>query len=368
MIYNFSAGPAVLPKQVLQQAADEMLDWHGSGMSVMEMSHRGSEFTSIINTARDDLRTLLNVPENYRILFMQGGALAENALIPMNLAARRTGGDLSKATVDYINTGSWSTKSIKEAQRYCKVNVAASSEAQKFTEVPPRDSWRLSKDAGYVHLCTNETIGGVEYQFVPDVAAETGGAPLVADMSSHILSRVIDVSRFGVIYGGAQKNIGPAGLTIVIVREDLLGHAAACCPTAFNWKIVADNDSMYNTPPTYAIYIAGLVFKWIKAQGGVAALEQRNVEKAKLLYDYLDSSDFYVTHIAVSSRSRMNIPFFLRDEANNAAFLAGAAEAGLLQLKGHKSVGGMRASIYNAMPLEGVQALIAYMKAFASNH
>jgi phosphoserine aminotransferase len=372
MIYNFSAGPAVLPKQVLQQAADDMLDWHGSGMSVMEMSHRGKEFSAIINAARDDLRELLNVPANYQILFMQGGALAENALIPMNLAARRTGGDLAAATVDYINTGSWSTKSIKEAQRYCKVNVAASSEPQQFSDVPARNTWRLSPDAAYVHLCTNETIDGVEYGvehgLVPDVAAETNGAPLVADMSSHILSRVIDVGKYGVIYGGAQKNIGPAGLTIVIVRDDLLGHAAACCPTAFNWKIVADNESMYNTPPTYAIYIAGLVFQWIKAQGGVAALEQRNIEKAALLYDYLDRSDFYDTRIAAACRSRMNVPFFLRDEKRNAAFVAGADQAGLLQLKGHKSVGGMRASIYNAMPLKGVQALIAYMDAFASAH
>jgi phosphoserine aminotransferase len=368
MIYNFSAGPAVLPKQVLQQAAEEMLDWHGSGMSVMEMSHRGKEFGEIINAARDDLRELLNIPANYQILFMQGGALAENALIPMNLAGRRTGGDLASATVDYVNTGSWSTKSIKEAKRYCKVNVAASSEQNAFSDVPPRNTWRLSADAGYVHLCTNETIDGVEYDFVPDVAAETNGAPLVADMSSHILSRTVDVGKYGVIYAGAQKNIGPAGLTIVIVRDDLLGHAAACCPSAFNWKIVAENESMYNTPPTYGIYIAGLVFKWLKAQGGVAAMEQRNIAKATLLYDYLDSTDFYVTRIAAAARSRMNVPFYLHDETLNAAFLAGAAQAGLLQLKGHKSVGGMRASIYNAMPLEGVQALVAYMKAFASSH
>ncbi|HEY4316943.1 MAG TPA: 3-phosphoserine/phosphohydroxythreonine transaminase [Herbaspirillum sp.] len=366
MIYNFSAGPAVLPKQVLQQAADEMLDWHGSSMSVMEMSHRGKEFGEIINAARDDLRELLNIPANYQILFMQGGALAENALVPMNLAARRTGGDLASATVDYVNTGSWSAKSIKEARRYCKVNVAASSEQQAFSDVPPRDAWRLSPDAGYVHLCTNETIDGVEYGFVPDVAAETNGAPLVADMSSHILSRVIDVAKYGVIYAGAQKNIGPAGLTIVIVRDDLLGHAAPCCPSAFNWKTVAENESMYNTPPTYGIYIAGLVFKWLKAQGGVAALEQANIAKAALLYDYLDSTDFYVTRIAAAARSRMNVPFYLHDESLNAAFLAGAAQAGLLQLRGHKSVGGMRASIYNAMPIEGVQALVAYMKAFAS--
>jgi phosphoserine aminotransferase len=366
-IYNFSAGPAVLPKEVLQQAAAEMLDWHGSGMSVMEMSHRGPEFTSIIEAAQKDLRELLAVPDNYKILFLQGGAIAENAIIPMNLAARKTHG-VQAGVADYINTGSWSSKSIKEAKKYCQVNVAASSEAEKFNAIPARESWQLSQDAAYVHICSNETIDGVEYHFAPEVAAQTDGAPLVADMSSHILSRVIDVSKYGAIYGGAQKNIGPAGLTIVIVREDLLGHALACCPSAFNWKIVADNDSMYNTPPTYAIYIAGLVFQWLKRQGGVAAMEQRNIAKAKLLYDYLDSSDFYDNRIAKDCRSRMNVPFFLRDESLNADFLAQAKECGLLQLKGHKSVGGMRASIYNAMPIEGIQALVEFMKEFAAQH
>lgn len=368
MIYNFSAGPAVLPKEVLQQAAAEMCDWHGSGMSVMEMSHRGKEFSSIINAARDDLRALLAVPENYRILFMQGGGLAENSLVPLNLAGRLTGGDLSSATADYVVTGSWSTKSVKEAQRYCKVNVAATSAPQHFAAIPARDTWQLSKAPAYVHVCTNETIDGVEFQSAPEVAADTDGAPIVADMSSHILSREIDVSRYGVIYGGAQKNIGPAGLTLVIVREDLLGNAAPVCPTVFNWDTVAQNESMYNTPPTYGIYIAGLVFQWIKRQGGVAALEQRNIQKAALLYDYLDSTDFYTTRIAAACRSRMNVPFFLRDETLNEAFLAGANQAGLLQLKGHKSVGGMRASIYNAMPLEGVQALVDYLKTFEKKH
>lgn len=363
-IYNFSAGPAVLPKEVLQQAAAEMLDWHGSGMSVMEMSHRGKEFMSIIEAAERDLRELLAVPDNYRILFMQGGAIAENAIIPMNLLGRKP----QPATADYINSGSWSVKSIKEAKKYCNVNVAASSEAIHFSEIPPRDTWRLSENAAYVHICSNETIDGAEYQFAPEVAADTNGAPLVADMSSNILSRVIDVSKYGVIYGGAQKNIGPAGLTIVIVREDLIGHALPFCPSAFDWKLVADNHSMYNTPSTYAIYIAGLVFQWLKRQGGVAAIEQRNIVKAKLLYDTLDASDFYSNKIAHDCRSRMNIPFALRDTALNDAFLAGAKDAGLLQLKGHKSVGGMRASIYNAMPLEGVQALIAYMKQFESQH
>ncbi|HJV52725.1 MAG TPA: 3-phosphoserine/phosphohydroxythreonine transaminase [Noviherbaspirillum sp.] len=363
-VYNFSAGPAVLPQEVLRQAADEMLDWHGSGMSVMEMSHRGKEFISIYEAAERDFRELLGVPVNYRILFMQGGAIAENAIIPMNLVGRKP----QPAVVDFINTGSWSTKSIKEAKKYCTVNVAASSEDRKFSAIPPRESWKLTKDAAYVHVCTNETIDGVEYHFVPDVAAETNNAPLVADMSSHILSRAVDVSKYGVIYGGAQKNIGPAGLTFVIVRDDLLGHALPICPSAFDWKLVADNQSMYNTPPTYAIYIAGLVFQWLKRQGGVAATEQRNIAKAALLYDFLDSTDFYSNKIAKDCRSRMNVPFFLKDESLNDTFLAGAKERGLLQLKGHKSVGGMRASIYNAMPIEGVQALVDYLKEFEKKY
>jgi len=363
-IYNFSAGPAVLPQEVLQQAADEMLDWHGCGMSVMEMSHRGPEFMSIIAAAQSDLRELLAVPDNYKILFLQGGGLGENAIVPMNLVGRKP----QPATVDFIHTGSWTAKSIKEARKYAGVNIAASGEASGFKTVPPRDTWKLSRDAAYVHICTNETIDGIEYHFAPEVGADTGDAPIVADMSSHILSRVIDVSKYGVIFGGAQKNIGPAGLTLVIVREDLLGHALPICPSAFDWTVVAQHDSMYNTPPTYAIYIAGLVFKWLKQQGGVAAMERRNIEKATLLYDYLDSSDFYSNRIARDCRSRMNVPFFLRDESLNAAFLAGAKESGLLQLKGHKSVGGMRASIYNAMPIEGVQALLAYLKDFEKKH
>ena len=363
-IFNFSAGPAVLPKEVLQQAAAEMLDWHGSGMSVMEMSHRGAEFMSIITAAESDLRELLAVPANYKILFLQGGGLGENAIVPMNLLGRKT----QPATADFIHTGSWSGKSIKEAQKYGKVNIAASSASTGFTSVPERDSWQLSKDAAYVHLCTNETIDGVEYHFAPEVGAETGDAPIVADMSSHILSRVIDVSKYGVIFAGAQKNIGPAGLTIVLVREDLLGHALPCCPSAFDWKVIADNDSMYNTPPTYSIYIAGLVFQWLKRQGGVAAMEQKNIVKAKLLYDYLDATDFYEGRVAKNCRSRMNVPFFLKNEALNAEFLAAAKSQGLLQLKGHKSVGGMRASLYNAMPIEGVQALVAFMQEFARTH
>jgi phosphoserine aminotransferase len=364
IIYNFSAGPAVLPKEVLQQAASEMLDWHGSGMSVMEMSHRGPEFMSILAQAQADLRELLNVPANYKILFLQGGGLGENAIVPLNLVGRKT----QPATVDFVHTGSWSGKSIKEAKKYANVNVAASSESTGFDGVPDFSTWNLTKDAAYVHLCTNETIDGVEYHFAPDVAQQTNGAPLVADMSSHILSRVIDVSKYGVIFGGAQKNIGPAGLTLVIVREDLLGLALPICPSAFDWKIVADNDSMYNTPPTYSIYIAGLVFQWLKRQGGVAAMEQKNIAKANLLYDYLDSTDFYVTRVAKEFRSRMNVPFYLKDESLNAVFLAAAKERGLLQLKGHKSVGGMRASIYNAMPIEGVQALVDFMRYFATSN
>lgn len=362
-VYNFSAGPAVMPEEVLHLAAEEMLDWHGSGMSVMEMSHRGREFTSIIDTARADLRQLLAVPPEYKILFLQGGGLGENAIVPMNLAGR-TASALQPATIDFIQTGSWSIKSSNEAKKYANVHVAATNAGGKFTSIPERSTWNLSANPAYVHVCTNETIDGIEFDSVPDIAAQTSGAPLVADMSSHILSRAVDVSRYGVIFGGAQKNIGPAGLTVVIVREDLIGHALPICPSAFDWKIVSDNDSMYNTPPTYAIYIAGLVFQWIKRQGGVAALEARNIAKAKLLYDYLDAAKLYENRVDPDCRSRMNIPFFLRDETLNEAFLAGAKEHALLQLKGHKSVGGMRASIYNAMPIEGVRALVEFMQEF----
>lgn len=359
-VWNFSAGPAVLPEEVLRQAADEMLDWHGSGMSVMEMSHRGREFISIAEQAEADLRDLLAIPSNYRVLFMQGGAIAENAIIPMNLLG-------GKGVADYVVTGSWSVKSQKEARKYGEVHIAASSESSGYTTVPPVGEWQLSVDPAYVFTCTNETIGGVEYPFEPDLASiGRGDVPVVADMSSHILSRAIDVSRYGLIFGGAQKNIGPAGLTLVIVRDDLIGHAMAHCPTAFDFRIVADNHSMYNTPPTYSIYIAGLVFQWLKTQGGVAAIEARNMAKADLLYGYLDASDFYENRVDRACRSRMNVPFFLKDESLNEAFLTDAKEAGLLQLKGHKSVGGMRASIYNAMPLEGVQALVDFMRDFAA--
>jgi phosphoserine aminotransferase len=361
--YNFSAGPAALPEPVLQQAAAEMLDWHGSGMSVMEMSHRGKEFIAIASAAESDLRALLAVPANFRILFMQGGGLAENAIVPMNLAQR-----LPAGRVDVVVSGAWSQKSAQEARRYADVAVVASNEADGHTSLPAPASWQLRSGTSYVHLCSNETIHGVEYAQLPDLAALGCDAPLVIDCSSHILSRAIDWSKVGLAFAGAQKNIGPAGLTLVIVRDDLLGHAMAFCPSAFDYQTVAANGSMFNTPPTYAIYIAGLVFQWLKAQGGVAAMEARNIAKAQLLYGYLDGSRFYANRVAVEGRSRMNVPFFLHDESLNDAFLAGARERGLLQLKGHKSVGGMRASIYNAMPLEGVQALVNYLKDFAQRH
>lgn len=359
--YNFSAGPAAMPEAVLQRAAAEMLDWHGSGMGVMEMSHRGKEFGAICTQAEADIRELLAVPSQFHILFMQGGGLGENAIVPMNL---------SRGTrADFVLTGSWSIKSHKEAQRYCEAKVVASNAADGHTRLPDPAGWQLSSDASYVHVCTNETINGIEFQQLPDLAALGSKAPLVIDFSSHVASRPVDWSRVGLAFGGAQKNLGPAGLTIVIVRDDLLGHALQICPSAFNYKTVADNQSMYNTPPTWGIYIAGLTFQWLREQQegelrGIAAMEARNVAKARLLYDFIDGSDFYANKVDPSCRSRMNVPFFLADESRNEAFLAGAREAGLLQLKGHKSVGGMRASIYNAMPLAGVQALVAYMREF----
>ena len=356
-VFNFSAGPAVLPEPVLSKAAGEMLDWHGSGMSVMEMSHRGKEFISIHAEAEADLRELLAVPKNYKVLFLQGGAIAENAIVPMNLLRGRT-------VADYVNTGEWSKKSIKEAKKYCTVNVAASGEDRGYTYIPARETWKLSRDAGYVHICSNETIGGIEYHWTPD----TGDVPLVADMSSHILSRPVDVARYGLIYAGAQKNIGPAGLTIVIVRDDLIGQALPITPSAFDYKQQADNDSMLNTPPTYGVYVAGLVFKWLKEQGGLAEVEKRNVAKAKLLYDYLDQSRFFVSPVARQDRSRMNVPFKLKSEALDEEFLKGAKQRAMVQLKGHRSVGGMRASIYNAMPIEGVKALVEYLREFEAKH
>ncbi len=358
--FNFSAGPATLPEPVLRQAAEEMLDWQGCGTGVMEMSHRGREFISIAERAEADLRELLAVPSQFRILFMQGGGLAENAIVPMNLSR---GG-----RIDVVLTGAWSKKSAKEAARYADVGIAASNEAGRHTTLPAPATWQLRAGTSYVHVCSNETIDGVEFQTLPDLKALGCDAPLVIDCSSHVLSRPIDWSRIGLAFAGAQKNIGPAGVTLVFVREDLLGHAMAICPSAFDYKVVAEHGSMYNTPPTYAIYIAGLVFQWIKEQGGVAAMERRAIERARLLYDAIDGSDFYVNRVAHDCRSRMNVPFFLRDETLNEAFLAGARERGLLQLKGHKSVGGMRASLYNAMPLEGVQALVDHLNDFARRH
>ena len=356
-IFNFSAGPAVLPELVLEIAAGEMLDWHGSGMSVMEMSHRGKEFMSIAAKAEADLRALLAVPSSYKVLFLQGGAIAENALVPMNLLGGRS-------VADYVNTGEWSKKSIKEAKKYCTVNIAATAEDKNFTYVPALDTWKLSRDSAYVHVCTNETIGGVEYQWTP----ETGDLPLVADMSSHIMSRVIDVAKYGVIYAGAQKNMGTAGLTVVIVRDDLLDRALPITPSVFHWKEQAAAESMLNTPATYSVYIAGLVFEWLQAQGGLAAIEKKNIAKARLLYDYLDRSKFFLSPVRKEDRSRMNVPFKLRDEKLDEVFLKGAVERGMVQLKGHRAVGGMRASIYNAMPLEGVQTLADYMQEFEQRH
>ena len=356
-IYNFSAGPAVLPREVLEQAREELVNWRGCGMSVMEMSHRGKEYMGIQAQAESDLRELMAIPAHYKVLFLQGGASSQFAMVPMNLLRGR-------ASADYLNTGEWSKKAIKEAKKYCTVNVVASSEDRNFSYAPAQETWKLDPNAAYVHFTPNETIGGVEIFWTP----ETGDVPLVADMSSTILSRPVDVSKYGVIYAGAQKNIGPAGVTVVIVREDLLGQTLPGTPTMFDYKTHADNESMYNTPPTYGIYIAGLVFKWLKDKGGLQAMERVNIAKSQLLYDYLDSTDFYNSPVAPENRSRMNIPFTLKDAALDEEFLKGAKARGLLQLKGHRSVGGMRASIYNAMPVEGVQALIDYMKEFERTH
>ncbi len=352
-VYNFSAGPAMLPEVVLEQAREEMLDWQGTGMSVMEMSHRGKAFLSIAEQAEADLRELMGIPDNYRVLFLQGGASAQFAMVPLNLAAEG-------ATVDYLNTGAWSKKAIAEARRFCKVNIAGSSEARNFTGVPAADSLQLSADAAYLHYTPNETIGGVEFPYVPD----TGEVPLVADMSSTILSRPIEVDRFGLIYAGAQKNVGPAGLTLVIVRDDLIGKARDGTPTMLDYKVHADNGSMYNTPPTYAWYLAGLVFQWLKRNGGLAAMAEVNRRKAEKLYAAIDGSDFYSNPVDPACRSWMNVPFVLADPELDATFLKEAEARGLTTLKGHRSVGGMRASIYNAMPEAGVDALVEFMGDF----
>lgn len=358
--YNFSAGPAMLPEEVLIQAAAEMSSWHGCRMSAMELSHRSAEFGRIIRQARNDFRNLLEVPESHRILFMQGGATAMNAIVPMNLVNRPG----SNAVMDFVYTGIWSGKSLNEAQKYGHVNIVASSENDEFLSVPRENVWSRMDKAAYVHVCTNETINGNQFHFVPD----TGDVPLVADMSSEILSRPIDFSKYGVIFASAQKNLGPSGVTLLIVREDLIGHASSCCPSVFDWKNVVESDSVFNTPPTYAIYICGLVFKWLKKQGGVSRMERESIEKSSLLYDFIDHSDFYRNDVAVDCRSRMNIPFFLEDESLNDRFVRDASACGLLQLKGHRLSGGMRASLYNAMPIAGVQALVAFMRDFEKKH
>lgn len=352
-VFNFSAGPAMLPEEVLRQAQEEMLDWHGSGMCVAEMSHRGKQFSSIAEQAEADLRELLAVPDGYRVLFLQGGASSQFAMVPMNLLR---GAD----SADYVSTGSWSKKAIAEAKRFCQVNIAATTEDVKFTRAPSQDALVFSSDAAYVHYTPNETIQGVEFSYVPD----TGEKPLVADMSSTILSRPIDVSRFGVIYAGAQKNVGPAGLTIVIVRADLVGEPLAGTPVMFDYRAHSESGSMYNTPPTYSWYLAGLVFQWIKRSGGLAGMAEINERKARALYEAIDGSDFYTNPVERASRSWMNVPFTLANPELDATFLAEAASEGLVTLKGHRSVGGMRASIYNAMPEDGVQALVALMQEF----
>ena len=351
--YNFCAGPAALPQAVLEQAQQEMLDYRGLGLSIMEMSHRDNVFVEIAEQAEKDLRDLMGISDDYAVLFLQGGASSQFAMVPMNLLGEGQ-------TADYINTGQWSKKAIKEAGRYGKINVAASSEDTNFSTVPPQDSWNLSDNPAYVHYCPNETIGGLEYSFVPAV----GDTPLVADMSSTILSRPVDVNQYGLIYAGAQKNIGPAGLTLVIVRKDLLGKAASSVPAMLNYQIHADNGSMYNTPPTYAWYLSGLVFSWLKKQGGVGNMGEINQRKAEKLYGFIDNSGLYSNQVEVISRSRMNVPFVLADDRLDKPFLDQAQAAGLLNLKGHRSVGGMRASIYNAVPEAAVDALIAFMAEF----
>jgi phosphoserine aminotransferase len=355
-VFNFAPGPAALPLEVLEQARDELTDWHGSGMSVMEISHRSKAFMAVAAEAEADLRELLAIPGDYKVLFMQGGASAQFSAIPMNLARAGDG-------ADYINTGSWSNKALGEARHYCKVNVAADGAASNYTTVPPRAEWQLTPGAAYLHYTPNETIGGVEFPYVPQV-----DAPLVADMSSNILSRPIDVSRFGLIYAGAQKNIGPSGLCVVIVREQLLGQAREGTPGVWNYKAVADDGSMLNTPPTFAWYLSGLVFKWLKRQGGLAAMAERNRAKAELLYATIDQSSFYRNPVDPPCRSWMNVPFVLAQPALDKTFVAEAGQAGMTNLAGHRSVGGMRASLYNATSIEAVRALTDFMREFARRH
>ncbi|QZA76513.1 3-phosphoserine/phosphohydroxythreonine transaminase [Deefgea tanakiae] len=354
-VFNFSSGPAVLPPEVLRQVQAELLDWHGSGMSVMEMSHRGPEFGQILAEAEADFRALMAIPDHYKVLFLQGGAHLQFAMLPFNFTS-------PDCTVDFVNTGHWSKVAIKEVSRFAKVNIAASSEDKNFSYVPDEATWQRTPDAAFLHYCSNETIGGVEFNHIP----QSNGVPLICDMSSNILSRPVDVSQFGMIYAGAQKNMGPSGVAMSIIREDLLGKARSDTPTMLNYKTFADNGSMYNTPPSFGIYVAGLVFKHVLKQGGLAVMEAKNIAKANVIYSAIDASNgFYHCPTALADRSRMNIPFTLADSNLDKEFLAGAESRHLLQLKGHRSVGGMRASIYNAMPLEGCQALAAYMNEFA---
>lgn len=353
-VYNFSAGPSTLPEAVLKQASEEMLNYGGSGMSVMEMSHRSAVYQGIIDAAEASLRQLMNIPDNYKVLFLQGGASTQFAMLPMNLM-------VGSKKIDIVNTGAWSKKAIAEAKRFGEVNVLASSEDTTFNYIPKLDPATFTKDADYFYITSNNTIYGTVYNELPD----TGDVPIIADMSSNILSEEIDVTKYGVIFAGAQKNMGPAGVTVVIIREDLIGKADDSVPTMFNYETHVKAESMFNTPPTYSIYMCGLVFKYLLDNGGINAMEATNRKKAAILYDYLDSSDFYKGTVVKEDRSLMNVPFVSPSEELDAAFIKGAAEKGLVNLKGHRSVGGMRASIYNAMPVEGVEALVDYMKAFA---
>jgi len=357
-VFNFAAGPATLPVEVLEQVRDELLDWQGSGASVMEVSHRGKAFMAVAQESEALLRELLAVPADYHVLFLQGGATGQFAAVPLNLAR-------AESTVDYLNTGHWSQKALREAQRYtARVNVVADEAASRYTTVPAPEALRLTPDAAYVHYTPNETIGGVEFPYIP----ETGSVPLVADMSSTLLSRPLEVARFGLIYAGAQKNIGPAGLVVVIVRRDLVGKARTGTPAVWDYQAMAQEGSLLNTPATFAWYVAGLVLRWLKRQGGLAAMAAHNRAKAQLLYDTIDASGFYRNPVEVHCRSWMNVPFTLADARLDEAFLAGARAGGLVNLAGHRSVGGMRASLYNAMPFAGVEALVAFMRDFARRH
>lgn len=354
--YNFSAGPAILPKEVLEQVQSELIDWHGTGMSVIEMSHRGKQYLPILDEAENDLRNIFSIPKNYKVLFLQGGAITQNFMVPMNLLAGRS--------ASYVASGYWSKRTYNDAQPFENIHLAASSESIDFIKAPDASEWNYSSSDAYVHFCMNETIHGVEYFDVP----ESIKVPLVCDMSSNILSRPMDIDKFGVIYAGAQKNIGPAGLTLLVVRDDLIDFADKKTPTTFNWKIQSDNKSMINTPSTFSIYVAGLVFKWIEKNGGLKMIEKKNIEKADYLYKYIDSSSFYYNNIDKNNRSRMNVPFRIHDDELTMKFVAEAEEQGLYQLKGHRLVGGLRASIYNAMPMEGVEALVEFMKIFEKKY